>query len=1146
MSLKTNASFSLFSSFLIQFAFFLSYDYNDSNFFTAASHSFFNMPFKYSYICELLSSLERLKTRDVALLPRDFFQESKEIIRKWFHQHRRVIDALDTDGVALLSTLFPERRSDRVYGLQEKRLSSLVARALCFNSTRVKNLNAYTTPGNGDLGACLERVLQAFDCEPKPGTSVTIEEADRTLQQLASRCDFSSPAVRAIVCEGNSEDLLRRLFLRMSSSEAKWMIRLILKNFSPVVLDESLVFHYYHFLLPGLLRFQNDFGVAVNLLRTDLKRYHANPDPKSAQLFKQEAARTLTPRIGIKVSRPPFWKARSIKHCINMALTRGAQWSIERKYDGEYCEIHIDLSKGDDFIQIFSKSGKDSTQDRRKAHKIIAESLRIGSPRCFFEKRCIVLAELVAYSDRDGTQPFEKIRKHVDRSGRRIGAELDSPVQDYEHLMLVYFDVLMIDDDFLLRNVYEERRNALRQLIRKREGYAMTSERQAIDMSDAKVAEILRYQFAAAIANRAEGLVLKPLSLPYASLAGEYDEDDAKHGMFIKLKVDYMQELGSARDVADFAVVGASYDAKLAQQSGLKGIAFTGFHLGCLINSEAVRFGATPVYRMVGVITADQCIPKPELQALNDWVRFRNAPFVRKGTRLQNPQQLDLLLDTTDASKMTCIISEPCVVEVLGSGFVKASSTNFYMLRHPRILKLHLDRDWREAVTFDALQDQARVARNAPAEGETQEALKITEALIGKHLKRAEESMTSGRATTATKSTVSPGSALRVRTAINVQSPCPSRRSPTKKVPVLVRVDTAELNTPATVGVKAVPARVLQTKTGGSNPMPTPPTTSPIEAISSGHAQQAVSAPVAKSLPTGKRFLELAGDDRQTSAPKAKQARLTDKVQPLNRPTSISTTNKPSVLSTPAASYIALCGLTGLASAPRMQSTTTPADLPSHPASPSQNALQSMATLSRTFSAQVDLSQTDAPKTLHPKEPGHCDVQAADEPATCVFTKAVIMVTPCAQIPWLVKELLPWHGATMIDDFQYLSRDTAAYDPMLDAIVPESQAYLGKKRIILVDRKRPQQIDRYFEITKFYGIKDKLFWMDYRFCDKWHELEASRKKLALGQGQGYLQPFVDILFKHFLGLSMWTDEKRDWVVRKDIMTDTTLHAALTM
>lgn len=45
---------------------------------------------------------------------------------------------------------------------------------------------------------------------------------------------------------------------------------------------------------------------------------------------------------------------------------------MERKYDGEYCQIHIDLEAGaDNWLKIFSKSGRDSTKDRARVHKYV-------------------------------------------------------------------------------------------------------------------------------------------------------------------------------------------------------------------------------------------------------------------------------------------------------------------------------------------------------------------------------------------------------------------------------------------------------------------------------------------------------------------------------------------------------------------------------------------------------------------------------------------------------------------------------------------------------------------------------------------------------------------------------------------------------
>ena len=780
------------------------------------------MPFKFNHVCDLLSKLERIKTRDPPLLPKDVDLESRRIIEYWFREHRHNIDDSVNNDVALLSTLFPERRTDRVYGFQETRLSRLIGRALHLNSARTSELQGWKTPGNGDLGICVERVLKDFDCEPKPGAFVTVEEIDHALHELASRCRFSGPEVRSAPSQTEPLTILKRIFLRLKSFEAKWFTRLLLKDFSPVILNSNLVLTSYHFLLPGLLSFQDSFTASIELLRGPLERYHANPDEASQRLFKQEAMKQISPRIGIKVGRPSFFKSRSIDHCLKMAGSE--KWAMERKYDGEYCEIHVDLSRGKDCIQIFSKSGRDSTEDRKAVHETILEALRIGKPECAFRKRCIVLGELLVYSDLERKLlEFHKIRKHVSRSGVFLGTDEDSQTHTHEHLMVMFFDVLVIDDEILMAEEYNARRIALRKLVKKRLGYAMTSEWRVVDFGRDDAMEAVTYQFAAALAHRTEGLVLKPAEMPYFSF--DVPEDRDLRHYFIKLKKDYIAELGQEQDVADFAVVGASYDCQQALRTGIKGIQFTHFHLGCHVNPDAIRFGHRPVYEMVASIGDDRCIPKQELQALNDYGRTCCKRFERSGDRLKNPNEFDLLLDQTPASKMSVIFTEPCVVEVLGSGFAKPNNKSYFMLRHPRILKLHLDRSWKDVVSMEGLQRMAEEARNAPVEGESQETLRLVEKLKGKVERKAERDRSS-LTTPRTDSTVSPNSMRRMQASHG--SPISSSPPIRKKVDssMFVRVDTTELLEEEYQNAEQVNHRLQSVQASIKDALPTLPTSS--------------------------------------------------------------------------------------------------------------------------------------------------------------------------------------------------------------------------------------------------------------------------------------------------------------------------------
>jgi DNA ligase-4 len=775
------------------------------------------MPFPFSFICDLLGRLERLKVRDPPLLPEKLREETTRAVEEWFRRHRLAIDARTTDGVALLSTLFPERRTDRVYGLREPSLCKVLARCLHLTNKQSMELQAWKTPGRGDLGTCLENVLNPFDCEPKPGkagTFVTVEEVNKVLDELASQCHFSGPSIRAPFPASSPPAVLETLFLRLKSSEAKWMTRLILKDLSPVVLDATLTLREFHFLLPGLLQFQDSFKAAMPLLRGPLNQWHSKPDLRSQRIFKKEAAELLYPQVGIKVGRPPFMKARSMANAVQMA---GCQrWSVERKYDGEYCEVHVDLDKGDDCIQIFSKSGKDSTKDRKGVHSALQECLRIGQKNCYFKRRCIVLGELVVWSEKDGQiLGFEKIRKHVSRSGMFIGTDKDSQTHRWEKLMVVFFDVLLIDDDVVMRRPHVERREILStKLIHKRCGRGITAEWKVIDFSHKEEApNSLCREFAAALSYRAEGLVMKPSDMPY--FAFDHDRTDGMRGYLIKVKKDYMQELGGERDVADFAIVGASYDPKQAQKSGLQRLQYTSFHLGCLKDEESLRFSKTkPVFEIVGTICQEQCIPKSELQALNDYGRFRSNPFERSGNGLRDPNPFDLMLDQNASSKMSVVFTEPFVVEVLGSSFEKPANKDYFMLRHPRVLKLHLDRTWKDAITLPGLERMADEARSAPAEGESQELSQLTKKFIDKfHNKKEKHNRLWATSVQSTNYSTSPGSARRSLPS--------SDRSPTQ-----IRIDTVDLLPGEACGASSAGGLESSTQQNSGDSLPTPPRSS--------------------------------------------------------------------------------------------------------------------------------------------------------------------------------------------------------------------------------------------------------------------------------------------------------------------------------
>lgn len=195
---------------------------------------------------------------------------------------------------------------------------------------------------------------------------------DRVVEAVASRVRFSSPSVRALSSSStkpaadslNPEealDTLQNMYKMLTARDAKWLTRLVLKSYDPVVIDPAVIYRAYHPLLPSVMHVQDHFALAG----ATLKRLNQECKVSQSPLAGEALMRHLVPVLGVKVGRQPWLKGRSIKHCLNMGY---GLMSCEEKLDGEYCQIHIDLSKGRDCIQIFSKSGRDSTQDRRALH----------------------------------------------------------------------------------------------------------------------------------------------------------------------------------------------------------------------------------------------------------------------------------------------------------------------------------------------------------------------------------------------------------------------------------------------------------------------------------------------------------------------------------------------------------------------------------------------------------------------------------------------------------------------------------------------------------------------------------------------------------------------------------------------------------
>lgn len=420
---------------------------------------------------------------------------------------------------------------------------------------------------------------------------LSVEVIDQVLDRIAATNEFSAPELRqnASHSAGEVTDDLIDAIRRMRSVDVKWLIRMVLKDMRPATLPDALTMHLFHPSLQAAFHVRRSVVDAVGVLPADKER----GEPQDPQTIVNTKHHRVTTRTGTMIDLPRFEKARSIRHCCS--LPDSAEVSVERKYDGEYCQIHVSVSDNDGHdIKIFSKSGRDSTMDRHLLLDAIKRCLGLGTSDCRLRHGCISVGELLVWSDEThDIMPFYKIRRHVTRAGRRLGCAQDSPASPEEHLMIVLHDLLLLDDVICIYEPYERRRRRLEGLIRTHSGHAQLGHRKNTLLRGSNAEAVLAKKMAHAIAQNWEGLVFKSCDDPYITTRGGIQQH-------IKLKKDYIPGLG---DSADLVVVGGRRVAIDVYSHGLGNLSWTTFYLACLENKQALTDpGVKPIFRIMGQV----------------------------------------------------------------------------------------------------------------------------------------------------------------------------------------------------------------------------------------------------------------------------------------------------------------------------------------------------------------------------------------------------------------------------------------------------------------------------------------------------------------------------------------------------------------
>lgn len=869
-----------------------------------------------------------------------------------------------------------------------------------------------------------------------------------------------------------------------------------MKNYEPVVLDPTTIYRALHPLLPTVLKVQDDFAVAGQVLQELVRRKGVT----GADLSRDDLAHHLKPKLGVKVSRQTWLKGRSIKHCLDMSRGR---ISCEEKLDGEYCQIHIDLAKGRDCIQIFSKSGKDSTKDRAALHEAIRRSLRIGDRHCPLKKGCILEGELLVYDD-NGQRilGFDKIRKHVSRSGAFLGTEQDSQAYPHEHLMIVYFDALMIDDESLLGTCQSQRFKRLQELITCVQGRSQLVRRHIIDCDRRSAASDLRRIFAQCITERREGLVLKADD-PYF----DFSTKKRPYGSCcIKLKKEY---IGGFGDVGDFAVVGARYEASKAKTFDLPNLRWTHFYIGCLENKdEVVRWHRKPRFVVTNMVELNRT-------QMESFIMHANPRFTTEDE--DEAIILNIAPGVDQGRRPSAIFTDPPIFDIRCFNFHREGNTDFLAPRFPMVNKFHLDRSYLDVISFHELQDMAKLEKEAPPQADSQELLGWIAAL--------EHADPGGAQLHGISQTTSISAISTTRTPSSVESSRHSQPGHDEPLPVP--------ESPIAV-IRRVQAAGRQAADG---PL-TPPRSSALVLSTATASERVQNARRTRKRPP----------ESSMKTPRQSKAR---RVTPSGSPNSSSSIR--SALDSQAPSREALRDITHSSqsrdNAGDAQNRRIPGVhsfyMPSLENRSSTMSLSGLATTRTSPSASflnapescpdpvtVDLVQTQSSNTgLTAALPGESDENQGNKACVysgdaCPLRNMSFLLAPCiAAMPWLTEDLFSTHGLT--DFATDISHWKGPDQPSLgDSAAASHTQPRRKKKFALVESRRRGAVDALFEkiqaaqLRRRNGRREWIPVFDWRVMEELTREEERHRCVA-----GKLEERFDskskrsIWNKHWVGLA---------------------------
>jgi hypothetical protein len=168
------------------------------------------------------------------------------------------------------------------------------------------------------------------------------------------------------------------------------------------------------------------------------------------------------------------------------------------------------LNKNRHYIKIYFKNGKNLIIDRIKLYRALGDNLKLNIINCKIKKQFILKEKLLIWNDNNKKiEPFYKIRKYVKRSDRLIRIIRNLSIDLNKYLIIIFYDILLLNDIIYIRKFYNKRRRLFKFLIYYISNRINIKNREIIDFLFLDISELLRKIFTRAITRRYKKFILK-------------------------------------------------------------------------------------------------------------------------------------------------------------------------------------------------------------------------------------------------------------------------------------------------------------------------------------------------------------------------------------------------------------------------------------------------------------------------------------------------------------------------------------------------------------------------------------------------------------------------------------------------------------